>query len=499
MQRIPIRPVSRPVSGAVSADRLISLCILLIAGVMALSSCGSKSSVDPNLIHTLSGNWQFTEAPPADGSFSGGLQGGFLLQNGGSVNGSVLYSVALPPTQSGGTPTACSSGSASITGSLNGQSVSLTAVAGTQTFTLTGTLSFDGSTVAGTYSTTSGTDANGNPCGTAQTGLQWSAVLLPILTGPLQGSFHSAGGSAGLANQVLLVSGDLIQDPNTGTSSAGLSGVLDFTIAPTGISDYPCIVTANVVGQISGETVTLQLTGSNGSNIGQIGGALGSQLQPLNFVKAPRGYILHSTGGPAYAVYSPACGGGSLGNPADFGTVCLGLSDTQDCSQPITLTPSALVFPTLVQGEDTSQNLVLTNTTNSAILGVTIAVTNDNAPGSYSEIDDCGDQGVTTNGAPFNLLPQQSCLVVVIYTPQCGTQCSADPLTGSVVVINPANLTIYKSVLSGTVLPGSAPAHTAFAPPADRVPQALPIEFYKKTEPLKLTASSRNDRVLHHE
>jgi hypothetical protein len=478
---------------------VISLCILLIAGVVALSSCGSKSSSDPNLIHTLSGNWQFTEAPPGDGSFSGGLQGGFLLQNGGSVNGSALYSVALPATPSGGTATVCSSGSASVTGSLNGQNVSLTAVAGTQTFTFSGTLSFDGSTVAGTYSSTSGTDANGNPCGTAQTGLQWSAVLLPILTGPLQGSFHSAGGSAGLADQLISVSGDLIQDPNTGGSSAGLSGVLDFTIASTGISDYPCIIRANVAGQISGETVTLQLTASDGSNIGQIGGALGSQLQPLNFVKASHGYILHATGGPAYAVYSPACGGGSLGTPADFGTVCLGLSDTQDCSQPITLTPSALVFPTLVQGDDTTQNIVLTNTTNSLIVGVTIAVTNDNAPGTYSEIDDCGDQGVTTNGAPFNLLPQQACLIVVIYAPQCGTQCSADPLTGNVVVTNPANLTIYKSVLSGTVLPGSAPVHATTVPRVERVLQALPIESYKNTEPLKLSASSRNDQVLHHE
>ena len=30
---------------------------------------------------TLSGNWQFTLANPPDGSFLGGLQGGFLLQN----------------------------------------------------------------------------------------------------------------------------------------------------------------------------------------------------------------------------------------------------------------------------------------------------------------------------------------------------------------------------------------------------------------------------------
>jgi hypothetical protein len=132
-------------------------------------------------------------------------------------------------------------------------------------------------------------------------------------------------------------------------------------------------------------------------------------------------------------------------------------------------------------------------------VGVTIAVTNDNAPGTYSEIDDCGDQGVTTNGAPFNLLPQQACLIVVIYAPQCGTQCSADPLTGNVVVTNPANLTIYKSVLSGTVLPGSAPVHATTVPRVERVLQALPIESYKNTEPLKLSASSRNDQVLHHE
>jgi hypothetical protein len=104
---------------------------------------------------------------PSDNSFQGGMQGGFLLQSNSSVTGGVTYSISLPPQQQGGAPTLCNSGSAPVTGTLNGQNVTLTSVAGSQTFTLTGTLSGDGSTMMGTYASN-----DGQGCGTAQTGLQ---------------------------------------------------------------------------------------------------------------------------------------------------------------------------------------------------------------------------------------------------------------------------------------------------------------------------------------
>src|ERR1700727_670901 len=141
-----------------------SLLPLVLAITAALSACGSgNSSSSSQTLTTLVGNWQFTMAAPADGSFSGGIQGGFLSQASNSVTGAVAYSVALPTNPN---PTVCNTGSAAITGTLAGQTVTLTVAAGTQTFTLTGTLSLDGSTMVGTYSSTAGTAVDGTACGT---------------------------------------------------------------------------------------------------------------------------------------------------------------------------------------------------------------------------------------------------------------------------------------------------------------------------------------------
>src|SRR5260370_3562941 len=152
---------------------------------MMRSACGGASGGGSQKAAWLSGNWQFAVTPPADGSFLGGLQGGFLLQKNSSVTGAVVYSVSLP--QSGGSPTVCNSGSAPIMETISGQTLALTAVAGTQTFTFTGTLSSDGSTVAGTYASTPGTAAGGSPFRTVPTGLRLSAGFLAALTGSVHG------------------------------------------------------------------------------------------------------------------------------------------------------------------------------------------------------------------------------------------------------------------------------------------------------------------------
>src|SRR5579863_7701290 len=80
-----------------SPGRVKSLWVLLLAGTLLLTACGSGSNPNNNLIPlTLTGNWQFNLANPSDGSFSGGIQGGFLLQTGSSATGAATYSVALP-------------------------------------------------------------------------------------------------------------------------------------------------------------------------------------------------------------------------------------------------------------------------------------------------------------------------------------------------------------------------------------------------------------------
>src|SRR5690242_13818825 len=71
---------------------LVCLCALVM-----LSGCGGSSSTTNNSSGTgqIAGNWQFTMASPSDGSFLGGIQGGFLLQNKDSVTGGVVYNIQL--------------------------------------------------------------------------------------------------------------------------------------------------------------------------------------------------------------------------------------------------------------------------------------------------------------------------------------------------------------------------------------------------------------------
>src|SRR5271167_2739604 len=234
------------------------LLLLLLAILVVLAGCGGSGSSPSQSTGTIAGNWQFTMAAPADLSFQGGVQGGFFLQNNGSVTGALVYSIQLP-AQQGGSPTLCNGGSAPVTGTINGQNVTLTATAGAQTFTLTGTL--NGSTMSGTYAST-----DGQGCGTAQTGLQWSATSVPPLTGSIQGNFHSVLSTLNTSlntsprNQDFPVSGSLTQGENIGASNATVTGMLYF-------QGYPCLTSASVNGQISGNSVILQIIAPNGLNV----------------------------------------------------------------------------------------------------------------------------------------------------------------------------------------------------------------------------------------
>ena len=168
--------------------------------------------------------------------------------------------------------------------------MTLTVAAGVQAFTLSGTLSASGTTMAGTYAST-----DGNGCGTAQTGLRWTAISVPSLTGAIQGSFHSSLNTA-LRDEDFPVTGTLTQGDNIGASNATVTGTLNF-------AGYPCLTTASVNGQISGSSVILQIIATNGLNVGQIGAAPGlSNPAPVVFESAAggRGAILH--GANAYGI-----------------------------------------------------------------------------------------------------------------------------------------------------------------------------------------------------
>jgi len=391
-----------------------------------LSACGGGSaSTGPQPSGSLSGNWQFTMAPQTDGNphdptFTGGLLGGFLLQNNSSASGQTVYTVTSSTTG------VCNSGSAPVAVTISGQNVTLTEVAGTQTFTLTGTLSSDGSTMMGTYTSTAGTATDGSPCGYAETGLSWSAVSVPPLSGSINGSFHSTGGASGLTDQDFIVSGTLTQGQNIGASNATVTGTLTFT-------NYPCFSVASVNGQVSGNSVILQIIGTNGAVVGQIGEPAGSPtgVNPVTFVSATGGYILQGTQ-PSYMVATSSCPGNlsSESGAGDAGAICLALNSTTACQQPTTLSPATVTFPAqLLVSPPTTQSITLTNSYGSSLTGLTAAFADDNSYAfagpsdftglpSFTETDACGPGGGPSNGHPFDLASGQSCAITVTFSPQ---------------------------------------------------------------------------------
>jgi len=420
-----------------------SLWALLLAGTVMLAACGSGTSSGGGQVPVpLSGNWQVSLSNMPDVTPSSGLQGGFLLEKNGSVTGTLLYSV----TRAGET-TPCNSGSAIVTGNLAGQTVSLTAVAGTQTFTLTGTVTSNGmaSTMAGSYKSTAGTATDGSPCGAATSSLGWTAISVPPLTGPITGGFHSTGGAAGLNNQDFPLTGVFTQAQNTGADHATITGTLSF-------SNYPCLATASVKGQISGNTVVLQLNGADG----EIGG---SDTHTVTLDSTPNGYVLHSLNGTAYAVTTNACLGDGNGTPGDIGYICLALGNTGACQQPVTLTPASVTFPPQVVGSTSAeQKITLKNNDAAGIMltGLTLAFAN-NLPGGVANFavttDTCDIPG-NALGSAFSLLPGQFCTIAVTFTPQEASGASATLTVNSPA--SPDNNTAFAVPITGSGVSASA-------------------------------------------
>ena len=457
----------------------------MLACLTALASCGGGGGTAAKTNGALAGNWQFTLDSPADTSFVGGLQGGFLQQNQDSVTGAVTYSIAIPPPNSGPAPALmpapCNGGSAPISGTVNGQNVALTANAGGQTFTLTGTLSADGLIMMGMYSTTTGIKVNGVACGTAQSGLHWKATLVPSISGTVTGSFHSNAFGV-LNSQNFPVTGILQQSENIGASSATVTGTLTF-------QNYSCLggsshQTINVNGGISGSSVVLQLFSDNGLQIGQIGQSVGlnSQVAPVVFESAaPGGYIVHNTnGGPntsGYSIATSACNRSGVPYFADQGNVCLAMGvNGAACSQPFTLSPASLSFPSQLVGSTTAaQTITLSNgdPAGSTLTGLSLSWRPGNGLNGFSdfngfpsfvELDSCA----SPPGSTFSLGPQQSCTVTIFFSPQ--QSCPSLPSPGALPAQCPpfSTATAGPSALIGTLTvnsPKSADGNNAFTVP----------------------------------
>jgi hypothetical protein len=412
--------------------------IPLLAATIILSACGGGSSSSTQPSATLSGNWQFSMTNTPDLAVNSGLQGGFVLQsNSSSVTGAVVYSNTLLNSLQG----PCNSGSGPLTGTASGSTVSLTAIAGPQTYALSGTLSSDGSMMTGTYTLTPGTAADGTPCGsgTAQAGaLAWSAKSVAPLTGSITGAFHSSSGfNSGLSNQVFPVTGSLIQGQNIGASNATITGTLSFVDPTTLLSDYPCVPngTVSVNGQISGNTVVLQLIGADGSNAGQIG-IPASQInnangaQPVTFDSTTNGYVLHSSG-TGYVVNTKACPTNANVNSEDGGYLCLALNSTTACQQPIALSPAFLTFSPQMLGSTSpiTQTITLTNTQPSGsapLTGLTLSwvaasgSSSDTGQTDFTNLPDFTEKDTCADpvGSTFSLAPSQSCNITVSFAPQ---------------------------------------------------------------------------------
>jgi hypothetical protein len=376
---------------------------------MELSGCGGSSNTSDSSANSaaVSGNWQFSLSAPADNSFSGGLQGGFLLQDKGTVSGQVTYSMTISQPSA-----ATCGGSAVVTGTLSGQTLKLTASAGSQMFSLTGTLSSDGSSLTGTYSTVATPS-----CGTVQSGLPWTAKLMPSLSGAVQGYLHSDGSQNDpVLHQEFEVSGSLVQGPNTGTNSAPVTGTLNF-------QGYPCLDTVSVTGQISGNSAILQLIAANGLNVGQVGAPAnaGGSIGAVTFdSSAGGGYVLQGTSG--YGISTNSCPANSATSPGDVGNICLAVGNSSACKEVLSLTPALLTFPAQALGSTpTTQEIKITNTGATALDGLQVSPTGNNfVPSDFSAIPNFTEQDncSATPGASFSLAPQQSCTATISFSPQ---------------------------------------------------------------------------------
>jgi hypothetical protein len=239
----------------------------------------------------------------------------------------------------------------------------------------------------------------------------------------VQGNFHSVLNPS-LKNQDFVVSGALMQGGNVGASSATVTGTLSF-------QGYPCLTSASVNGQVSGNSVILQIIATNGSNVGQIGAPLGlsnPSPSPVAIVASSAGVVLQGANG--YGVSTSACPGGNV--PGDVGNVCLGLGSTASCTQPILLSPASLSFPAQQVGSaPTTQTITLTNNNLSGtpLSGLSLLFTLINPqPGltspfgpsdfdglpSFTEQDNCASPA----GSSFSLNPQQSCSITIAFSPQ---------------------------------------------------------------------------------
>jgi len=175
------------------------------------------------------------------GAGSAKQQSGFLVQTGGTITGSLMF-----------LDSPCS-GIGDVSGTVNGTSVSLAVNPTGVQIALTGTLGSNQQTMGGDF-----TILQAGCSGTSSAPLAgtWTADLVKALNGNITGTFVSK------ENVAYPITGQITQGPNTGVSTAALSGSLNVT-------GY-CFASANIVGTVSGTALVISLVNADGSQAGQI-------------------------------------------------------------------------------------------------------------------------------------------------------------------------------------------------------------------------------------
>jgi hypothetical protein len=356
---------------------------LVLAGLVVLAGCGGSSTSHPDP-GAIAGNWQFT-LQRTTVPHTTTLLSGFLQQTGKAVTGAVEFTPPLP------IPAPPCSGAFQVTGSNDGQNVTLAVNEGGATVSLTGTSS--ASSMGGTYSLA----ASG--CGKDESGT-WTASLVQPLNGNFQGILHSTD-TTGLPPIIkdsdFKVVGQILQSDNIGATRAMLTGTINVPNA-----DYPCFTDATLSGSITGTVLTLDIIGTNGAVLGTIGGA-GTFKQSEAVTAKPDGSGFFDFNGHGYFVSkSSGCSHG------EQGSICVDIGTATSCKQPVAFSQTITAFnPILVATSSPSQTVTLTNQSSSALDLTSLSVQGANP----------SDFAVDTSGCPSMLAAQANCPIVVAFTP----------------------------------------------------------------------------------
>jgi hypothetical protein len=230
--------------------RVAALLACLSVGLACGGGSGNSATTGE-----LTGNWQITLQP--HGLIQSFQYTGFLIQSNSSLSGSLILGEGC-------------SGVGLVSGSVSGQNVTINISESGQDLNLTGSAPSNSSGGSGVFSTLSGA------CTTpyASTG-NWSAILVPAVNGSFTGTFSSTvtGGTT------TPVSGSLTQGPNSGSSTATLSGTMTATNSNAAFCPY--LTTATITGTVSGESASLNVFGPNGFLITQIPATLSADASSL--------------------------------------------------------------------------------------------------------------------------------------------------------------------------------------------------------------------------